>query len=73
MSKKQLERKIKHITGFTPAKLVKEVRLQKARTYLEKGQFQTITDVSLAVGFQTKKYFVKLYKERFGKAPKDYF
>lgn len=73
LSKKQLERKIKHITGLTPAKLIKEVRLQKARNHLEQGDFETVTDVSFAVGFQTTKYFVRVYKERFGKAPKEYF
>lgn len=73
LSKRQLERRILKITGYSPAKLTKEVRLQTARDLLESGSFDNIADVSFAVGIQTPNYFSKLYSQRFGKAPKDYF
>lgn len=73
ISKRQLDRKIVKITGLTPAKLVKEVRLQTARTYLEKGTFDTIAEVSFAVGFKTASHFSKIYQARFGKKPIDFF
>jgi len=73
ISKRQLERKIKKITGLSPAKLVVEVRMQTARSYLEAGSFGSISEVSFAVGIQTPSYFSQLYNKRFGKKPADYF
>ena len=73
LSKRQFERKIKKITGLSPAKLVTEIRMQTARNYLEKGTYQSITEVSLAVGMQTPGYFSKQYFKRFGKKVGDYF
>lgn len=73
LSRRQFERKIKKITGLTPAKLVMEIRLQKARELLENESFNTISEVSYAVGIQTPNYFTKLYTKRFGKKPRDYF
>jgi signal transduction histidine kinase/DNA-binding response OmpR family regulator len=73
LSKRQFERKIRKITGLSPAKLVMEVRMQSARKYLEKGSYTSISEVSLAVGIKTPSYFSKLYVNRFGKRPGDYF
>lgn len=73
MSKRQLERRIKKITGLTPAKLVLEVRMQAARDYLEKAKFDSLSALSAAVGFKTTSYFAKRYCKRFGKKPADYF
>lgn len=73
ISKRQLDRKILKITGLTPAKLLREVRLQTAKTYLEKGTFNNISEVSFAVGFKTASHFSKIYYSRFGKRPKEFF
>ena len=73
MSERQLQRKLKAITGYSPQVFVKEVRLQMARQYLETRNFRQVKDVSQAVGFSSSPYFSKLYKERFGKLPGAYF
>lgn len=73
LSKRQLERKIKKVTGLSPAKLVLEVRMQAARDYLEKGRYSSLSELSYAVGFKTSSYFSKRYYKRFGKKPTDYF
>lgn len=72
MSKRQLERRIKKIIGLSPAKYIREIRLQVARSYFEDGNFRSVSEVSYAVGFLKTQYFSKLYKERFGKKPSNY-
>ncbi|MFT5617729.1 MAG: signal transduction histidine kinase/DNA-binding response OmpR family regulator [Arenicella sp.] len=71
LSERQFRRNLKKITGLSPIKFQQEVQLQKARSYLERGTYQSVSEVSYAVGFQTVKYFAKLYKARFGKNPSE--
>ncbi len=71
LSERQFRRNLKKITGLSPVKFQQEVQLQKARSYLERGTYQSVSEVSYAVGFQTVKYFSKLYKARFGKNPSE--
>lgn len=73
ISRSQLQRRIKKITGLTPNKYFREIRLQSARNLLESGEVRTISETAYAVGFDTPKYFSKIYQERFGKHPKTYF
>ena len=72
LSERQLQRRIKKITGLSPIKYIREVKLQKARELLEKGDLQSIAEVAYAIGFDTPYYFGKLYEERFGRHPGDY-
>lgn len=72
ISEGHLRRKLKQIIGLTPAKMFKLVRLNTARSYLEKGTFNTVKEVAYAVGFQTTDNFTKSYKKQFGKLPSDY-
>lgn len=72
LSEGHLRRKLKRITGLTPAKMFKLVRLNMARSYLEKGTFATVKEVAFAVGFQTTDNFSKSYKKQFGKLPSAY-
>lgn len=73
MSERQLQRKLKAATGYSPQVFVKEVRLQMARQYLETRNYQQVKDVAQAVGFSSSPYFSRLYKERFGKLPGAYY
>jgi len=71
MSKRQLERKIKDITGQSPAGLIRQTRLETARNYLMDGSFGTVAEVAYAVGFNNVKYFSRLFHNQFGKTPHD--
>ena len=73
ISERQLTRRLKKVTGLTPAKFVKEIRLQMARDYLEKGSFISATEVAYAVGLSSLQSFSKMYIKRFGKRPSDYY
>ncbi len=71
-SERTLYRKIKVNTGLSLMQYVKEYRMRKARKLLESGDYQTVSDVAYAVGFNYLSHFTKNYKERFGKKPSEY-
>ncbi len=73
LSERQFQRKVKKITGLTPVKYKQEVQLHISLQLLEKRAYKSLAEVSSAVGFHTPRYFVKLFFERFGKNPNDYF
>ena len=72
MSRSHLHRRIKSITGLPPNKYFREIKLQAAREILENGEVQTVGEVCYAVGFDTPKYFSKVFAQRFGKRPVSY-
>ncbi|MEO0473352.1 MAG: response regulator [Bacteroidota bacterium] len=73
VSERQLFRKIKRLTGMTPNKYFRDIKLFKAKEYLENYTYGTISEVSYAVGFEDPYYFSKIYSARFGKKPSAYF
>ncbi|MGH1335242.1 MAG: ATP-binding protein [Aureispira sp.] len=72
LSSRQLNRKMKQMTGLTPAKFIKEVQLQIARKELENGRFLSVSEVAYKCGFDLPNTFSKVFKKRFGKSPKEY-
>lgn len=68
LSKAQLYRKIKALTGLTPHGLIKNFRLKKARQMIAEGEF-SITEVIYMTGFNNRTYFYRSYKEIFGETP----
>jgi len=71
MSKTQLYRKIKALTGLTPHGLIKNLRLKKAAAELRKGE-KTVSEVFYETGFNSRSYFYQTFKEEFGMAPGNY-
>lgn len=72
VSRSKVHRDIKRRTGLTPNKYIRQIKLQNAREILEKGEVQTVSEVCYAVGFDTPKYFSKIYEQQFGKRPLSY-
>ena len=73
ISEKQLTRNLKRITGLTPLKFIREIKLLKAQELLKTKNHHTVAEVCYAVGFEKPSYFTQLYSTRFGKKPSDYF
>ncbi|MFD0795787.1 ATP-binding protein [Mucilaginibacter litoreus] len=67
ISERQLFRRIKSITGLTPNKYIRTIRLQIAREAIESGKYRTIAEIAYIAGFETPTYFSKLFKEHFGR------
>ena len=71
LSKVQLYRKVKAMTGKTPVELLKEMRLQRAYTLLMQTD-KTVAEVSAEVGFALPGYFSSCFKKQFGVLPTDF-
>jgi signal transduction histidine kinase/DNA-binding response OmpR family regulator/ligand-binding sensor domain-containing protein len=68
-SERQLYRRLKKLTGFSPHQFIQEIRLQTAREWLENQQYTTVKEVCHAIGFQDVVYFSRLFLNRFGRYP----
>jgi len=71
LSERQLHRRINALTGLTPNKYIREIKLQFARELLEAGRFKTVAEVAYHVAFEKPDYFSKLFSERFGVKPSE--
>jgi YesN/AraC family two-component response regulator len=71
MNRKTFYKKLKQLTGLTPIKYIRLIRLQKAKSLLEQGK--SVKEAALQVGFQKAGYFSTLFKKEFGKSPSEYF
>ena len=71
MSRVQLYRKTKALTGHSPNELLRMLRLKKAASLLASTE-KTIAEVTYEVGFSSPSYFTKCYKEYFGENPTDF-
>lgn len=68
MSRSNLLRKIKKLTGLSVSQLIRQVRLEKAMELLKSGTLN-VSEVSYQVGFGSVSYFVKCFRESFGYPP----
>ncbi|MBL4600039.1 MAG: helix-turn-helix domain-containing protein [Rhizobiaceae bacterium] len=70
-SEKTLGRRLKASHGLTPVAFIRSVRLEFARNLILLRQFRTITEIAHAAGFSSVSHFTKLYRQHFGKTPKE--
>lgn len=68
ISRAQLYRKIKTITGISPNDIIREARLKRADRLLETTD-KSISEIAYKVGFSSPSYFTKCYREFFGRTP----
>jgi len=68
LSRVQLYRKVKAITGTTPVDLLRKARLAKAHTLLADTSL-TVSEIAYQVGFTSPSYFTKCFKDEYGKVP----
>ena len=68
LSKVQMYRKVKALTGKTPAEVLREMRMQKAYSLLKQTD-KTISEVAAEVGFAIPGYFPACFKKQFGINP----
>lgn len=69
LSRVQLYRKVKALTGYSPVEILRKARLTRARHLLQTTE-RTVSEIAYAVGFSTPSYFSKCYKDEFGESPK---
>ncbi|HTH58074.1 MAG TPA: helix-turn-helix domain-containing protein [Cyclobacteriaceae bacterium] len=71
MSRANLNRKVKAITGLPPSELIRNIRLRKAATLLL-NRVDSVSQIGFIVGFEDHSYFSKLFKKQFGVPPSEY-
>jgi signal transduction histidine kinase/DNA-binding response OmpR family regulator len=71
MSKGNLYKKLKALTGMTVNIYIRTIRLKIAAKLLKGGRYN-ISEVAYAVGFSNPKYFSTCFSELFDKSPKEY-
>jgi signal transduction histidine kinase/DNA-binding response OmpR family regulator len=70
MSRSQMHRKLKALTGKSTSLYLRTVRLAKAKQMIE-NQIGTISEISYQVGFASPAYFSRCFKEEFGFTPSE--
>lgn len=70
LSRVQLYRKVKALTGMTPVEILRETRLKRAMQLL-KTTDKTVSEIANEVGFGTPGYFSTCFKKQYGKYPSD--
>lgn len=71
MSRTNLHRKLKTITGLPPSELIRSIRLRKAAQMILNG-VDTVSQIALMSGFEDYSHFSKSFKKHFGVAPTAY-
>nr|WP_299074449.1 hybrid sensor histidine kinase/response regulator transcription factor [uncultured Allomuricauda sp.] len=70
LSRSQVYRKIKSLTGLSPIEFIRRVRLERSRTLFQNDKNLNVSEVAHKVGFLSASYFTVCYKKQFGELPK---
>lgn len=71
MSRSNLYRKIKAITGLAPNEFIRNFRLETAARMLKESEL-SVSEIYVAVGFNTHAYFSSCFKKHFGISPSEF-
>lgn len=71
LSRVQVYRKIKALTGKSAVELTRSVRLKEALRLMETKKY-TLAEIAYQTGFNSPSYFTRSFKEEYGKAPSEF-
>lgn len=71
ISRAQLHRKMKEITGISAGEFIRNLRLEQAARLIVEGKIN-ITQVAYNVGFNNQTHFSTIFKKHFGMSPTEY-
>jgi len=71
MSRTQLHRKLKAVSGRSAGDFLRAERLNKAAEMLSLGE-DNVTGIAYSVGYRSLSQFAKAFREQFGMAPSDF-
>ena len=71
ISRVQLHRKMKEMTGISTSEFIRNIRLEQAARLL-KEQKINVTQVAYTVGFSNLAHFSTIFRKHFGVAPSEY-
>jgi len=70
LSRSMLHRKLIKLCGKSASELIKEIKLEQAKTLLEKNA-ATVSEIAYQVGFRSPSYFNKVFKQHYNISPGD--
>lgn len=71
MSRSNLQRKIKGISGMSPNDYIRVFKLKKAARLIIEDEYR-INEICYLVGFNSPSYFAKCFQKQFGKLPSEF-
>ena len=71
MSRSQIYKKVKALTGRSPSQFIRSIRLYHAQKLLKKSEMN-ISEVAYEVGFSSPVYFSNAFFKEFGIRPKEF-
>ncbi|GAO43046.1 hybrid sensor histidine kinase/response regulator transcription factor [Flavihumibacter petaseus] len=71
MSHSQLHRKLEALTGFSPNRFIRIIRLNRARALLTQPEL-SIASISLDCGYNDPGYFARVFKQEYGVTPQEW-
>ena len=71
MSRSNLHRKIKALTGLSSSHFIRKVRIEHAKELMDNPELQ-ISEIAYMVGFSNPAYFNRVFNEVEGRSPRDY-
>ncbi|MBN2012712.1 response regulator [candidate division KSB1 bacterium] len=71
LSRVQLHRKLRSLTGQSTSEFIRVVRLNRAAQLLKQNH-ESITQIAFLVGFNSSSYFSRSFIKHFGVSPSDY-
>lgn len=71
LSRMQIYRKIKALTGKSIVEFIRMVRIKQALKLIDTRKY-TLTEIAYQTGFNSSSYFTRVFKEEYGKTPSEY-
>ena len=71
MERTGLYKKLTSLTETTPVAFIRNIRLQRAASWLREGEL-TVNEIAEKAGFSSPSYFTKCFKKEFGMLPSEY-
>lgn len=71
MSRSQLHRKLKAVTGYSTNAYIRSFRLKKGKQMLEESDM-SISEIAYSIGFNDPNYFSRVFAKAHGKRPTEY-
>ena len=71
ISRRQLDRRIKLLTGLTTSQFIRAIRMDKAQQLIKEKNSHSVKAIAFKVGIKSVSHFSKQYKAKFKISPSD--
>ena len=71
LSRTQLHRKLKELTGFSAARFLQNIRMQQAMKLLKEKRVN-VSQIAYSVGFSSQTHFSTTFKQYYGVSPTEF-